>query len=279
MEKRSCFSVLLVFLFFFTLNSNCSAGDNRVIFPVLSEDSISIIFNEGDSVLVAQNTQLPPEDDALDDQLMEDFEDPLGDQSTDPLYYFNYLMYAFNDVLYTAALEPISSAYKAMTPTPVRKCVNNFFHNLVFPVRFVNNLLQGQIKDAGKEIEIFVINSTMGVLGLGQVAQNKFGLNTTDEDLGQTLGSYSIGNGLYLVLPVLGPSTLRDSIGLVGDYFLTPVNYVEPWEVSTGLKAYDTINSTSFHLGEYEDLKKAALDPYTALKDAYLQNREEKIKE
>ncbi len=198
---------------------------------------------------------------------------------SDPLYYFNYAMYSFNDILYVVVLNPLASSYKALTPSLFRKGVNNFFHNLLFPVRFVNNLLQGQIKDAGTEVGIFLINSTIGVLGFGQVAQNEFGLKTCDEDLGQTFGSYSIGNGFYLVLPVLGPSTLRDTVGLAGDYFLTPVNYVEPWELSLGISSYDTINSLSFHLGDYEALKAAAIDPYVAIRNAYIQNREKKIKE
>ncbi|OFZ56750.1 MAG: hypothetical protein A2328_03290 [Bdellovibrionales bacterium RIFOXYB2_FULL_36_6] len=78
---------------------------------------------------------------------------------------------------------------------------------------------------------------------------------------------------------MLGPSTLRDTIGLAGDYFLTPVNYVEPWELSLGIKTYDTINSLSFHLGDYEAIKAAAVDPYVAIRNAYIQNREKKIQE
>ncbi len=213
-------------------------------------------------------------------EMFDDYQDSEKIQPvSDPLYYFNYAMYTFNDVLYFALLQPVASSYKALTPSLLRKGVNHFFHNLLFPVRFVNTLLQGRIKDAGTEIQIFLINSTVGVLGFGQVAQNQFGLKTCDEDLGQTLGSYAIGNGFYIVLPVLGPSTLRDVVGLAGDSFLTPVNYVEPWELSVGIKSYDTINSMSFRLGDYEALKAAAVEPYVAIRNAYIQNREKKIKE
>jgi len=213
-------------------------------------------------------------------EIFDDYQDSGKIQPvSDPLYYLNYVMYTFNDVLYFALLQPISSSYKALTPPLFRQGVNNFFHNLLFPVRFVNTLLQGRIKDAGAEIQIFLINSTVGILGFGQVAQNQFGLKTCDEDLGQTFGSYAIGNGFYLVLPVLGPSTLRDTVGLAGDYFLTPVNYVDPWELSAGIKFYDTINSLSFRLGDYESLKAAAVEPYVAIRNAYIQNREKKIKE
>ena len=216
-------------------------------------------------------------DDVFKDEF-EDVEQPVVTIS-DPLYYFNYAMYSFNDVLYLGLLEPVAKGYKAIVPTMVRQGVHNFFHNLLFPVRFVNNLLQGEIKDAGKEITIFVVNTTVGVLGFGQAAQNGLDLHTADEDLGQTLGKYSIGNGFYLVLPVFGPSTLRDALGLVGDSFLKPVNYIDPWELSVGIQVYDAVNRTSFRIGDYTALKEASLDPYIAIRNAYIQNRIKKVKE
>ena len=283
MKKKYCFSIFIVALSVFVLNPCVFAQDSHIIVPVLSDDCISASLrniNKNNPVYIAQNTQSMTQDEELDEDLLEDFDETSEYQCiADPLYYFNYVMYSFNDFLYFAALKPLATGYKAITPTVLRKGVNNFFHNLLFPVRFVNNILQGEIKDAGTEIEIFLINSTIGVLGFGQVAQNEFDLHTSNEDLGQTLGSYSIGNGFYLVLPVLGPSTFRDTLGLAGDYFLTPVNYVEPCELSLGIKAYDTINAVSFRLGDYEALKKAAIDPYVAIRDAYIQNRKEKVKE
>ncbi len=268
-------AVIAVFVFIIEL----SAQDLNGVKPLLSEDSFSQRSNS-DQVLFVQNTQTRSEEESFDNRFFEDNQDSKRIQFvSDPLYYFNYAMYSLNDMLYFAFLKPIATGYKFIAPTIVRKGASNFFYNLLFPVRFVNNLLQGEIKDAGTEIGVFIINSTIGVLGFGQVAQNEFGLKTNDEDLGQTFGSYSIGNGFYLVLPVLGPSTLRDSIGLVGDYFLKPVTYVEPWELSFGINSYETINSLSFHLGDYEALKAAAVDPYTAIRNAYIQNREKKIKE
>jgi len=280
MRKKYSFLILVIILI---LVSTGFAQDNSIIVPVLSDDFFSSSFyqlHNPDGMLIAQNTSSTTEDAELDKALLEGFDDnPASESVFDPLYYFNYLMYSFNDFLYFNAIKPIATGYKAIMPVQARKGVDNFFHNLVFPVRLANNILQGEIKDAGTEIEIFLINSTIGGLGFAQVAQHKFNLHTANEDLGQTLGSYTIGNGFYLVLPILGPSTLRDLIGSVGDYFLTPVNYVEPWELSAGIKAYDTINATSFRLGDYEALKKAALDPYVAIRNAYIQNRKEKIKE
>jgi len=279
MEKKFFFILAI----FFILVSTGSAQDNPIIKPVLSEDIAFRSFyplHNPDGILIAKSTLSITEDDELDKALLEDFDDPLESEPIfDPLYHFNYLMYSVNDFLYFQAIKPIAKGYKAIMPAPVRKGVRNFFHNLVFPVRFANNILQGEIKDAGTEIGIFLINSTIGALGFAQVAQNKFDLHTANEDLGQTLGSYTIGNGFYLVLPILGPSTLRDLIGRVGDNFLTPMNYVEPWALSAGIKTYDKINDVSFHIGDYEALKAAALNPYVAIRNAYIQNRKEKIKE
>jgi phospholipid-binding lipoprotein MlaA len=234
-----------------------------------------------DYFLLAQaDDSVSTEEDDFDDELMDEF-DTDQDQVfiSDPLYYFNYAMYSFNDVFYLYLFEPMSKGYKAVTPTTFRKGVRNFFYNLLFPVRFVNNLLQGEIADAGSEAGIFLVNSTAGVLGFGQVAQNSLDMETADEDLGQTFGAWGIGNGFYLVLPILGPSSLRDTVGLAGDSFLKPVNYLEPWELSLGVSAYERLNITTFYIGDYKALKDAAIDPYAALRDAYIQNRAEKVKE
>ena len=289
MKKKYCFLIFIVVLITSFMNRGAFAQDIRKITPVLSDDHISDLYvlyetNKSDKIMLAQNRQPIPDEkesvDELDDDFFDDdFDDTKQTQQiADPLYYFNYAMYSFNDFLYFAALKPLATGYKAVTPTAFRKGVKNFFHNLLFPVRFVNNLLQGKIKEAGTEVGIFLINTTFGLAGYHQVAQDDFNLNTSNEDLGQTLGSYSIGNGFYLVLPIFGPSSLRDTVGFVGDFFLKPVNYVDPWEARYGIKAFDTVTSISFRLGDYEALKKAAFDPYIALKDAYIQNRNEKIR-
>jgi len=279
MGKMYSFSIMAVVLSVFIFTIDLSAQDVNTIAPILSEDSFTLSSNSA-QVFLAQNTETKPEKSGFDNEILFDYQDSGKLQPVaDPLYYFNYAMYSFNDILYFALLKPIATGYKAIMPTIVRQGVNNFFYNLLFPVRFSNNLFQGEIKDAGTEIEIFLINSTIGVLGFGQVAQNEFGLKTSDEDLGQTFGSYSIGNGFYLVLPVLGPSTLRDAVGLAGDYFLKPINYVDSRELSFGITFYDTINSLSFHLGRYAAIKAAAIDPYVAIRNAYIQTREKKIKE
>jgi phospholipid-binding lipoprotein MlaA len=213
-------------------------------------------------------------------ELMGEYEEKIEESRVaDPLYWYNYAIFKFNDKMYVWVVEPAADGYKFVVPEGIRSSVGNFFTNLMFPIRFVNNLLQGEFKDAGTEAGIFAINTTVGVLGILTPAQDEFDLQINDEDFGQTLGRYSIGNGLYIVWPFLGPSTLRDSIGMVGDSFLYPLNYIESPEAVMGAKILYSINSTSYRIGDYDNLKKAAIDPYTALKNGYIQQRQVKIKQ
>ncbi len=277
MANKKSFSILTIISIFLLFGNVGNANVPANTGNHFHTDRFTI--NQSDFLLAQADTGVSEEDD-LDDELMDEFETD-QDQVTisDPLYYFNYAMYSFNDVFYLYLFEPLAKGYKAVTPTTFRKGVKNFFYNLLFPVRFVNNLLQGEIADAGSEVGIFLVNSTAGVLGFGQVAQNSLDMQTADEDLGQTFGAWGIGNGFYLVLPILGPSSLRDGIGLVGDSFLKPINYLEPWELSLGVNAYERLNKTTFYIGDYKALKDAAIDPYAALRDAYIQNRADKVKE
>ncbi len=184
----------------------------------------------------------------------------------------------FNDNLYHFILTPITKKYKAVTPLFIRKSTKNFFYNIFFPQRFINAVLQGKFKKAGLEFEIFIINSTIGALGFARPAQNAFKLKTSQKDLGQTFGTYNIGQGCYLVLPLIGPSTLRDSIGNIGDSFLNPINYLDYGKTTMGLKIFNRINSISFKIDDIELLRKTAIDPYLAMKNAYIQHRSSQIK-
>jgi phospholipid-binding lipoprotein MlaA len=197
----------------------------------------------------------------------------------DPIEPFNRAMYHFNDKFYFWILKPVAQGYKFLVPTPLRTGVKNFFYNLITPVRMVNCILQGKFYSAGTEFTRFVINSTVGMLGFVDPAQNYPMLKAKEEDLGQTFGNYGIGNGFYIVWPFLGPSTLRDTVGMTGDLFLNPVNYVRPAEAALGITAYEKVNTTSFYIGDYEAIKEASLDPYSAIRDAYIQNRKKKTKE
>jgi len=198
----------------------------------------------------------------------------------DPLEPLNRTMYYVNDTLYFSVLKPFTQLYKNITPEPARIGIRNFFHNLTMPIRFVNCHLQGKSKVADTELNRFLINTTAGILGFGDPAKDRHGLEPPeDEDLGQTLATYGLDNGFYIVWPLLGPSTVRDSIGTVGGLFLNPVFYVEPTEVAVSISAVKFTNESSFHIGEYETFKAASLDPYVAMREVYIQYRNNQIKE
>lgn len=212
-----------------------------------------------------------------------DLEDEFAESSAssvfDPLSGYNRLMTKFNDKVYFWVLKPVAKGYRAVVPETARRSIVRFFNNLLFPVRFVNNTLQLKFKQAGVELTRFIVNSTVGLLGFADPAKNWFELEAYPEDFGQTLGHYGLGGGFHIVLPFLGPSNLRDMVGLVPDYFLDPVSYVEDPETEIGVKSYNKVNNTSLHIGEYESLKSDAVDLYLFLRDAYEQNRKKKIEE
>ena len=163
-------------------------------------------------------------------------------------------------------------------PEGVRIGVRNFFFNLGTPIRAVNTLLQGKIKGTGTELARFGINSTIGIAGLFDAAK-EFHLTRKDEDTGQTLGVYGLGNGFYLVLPLIGPSSARDTVGLAGDTFLDPTTYLLSWGWALGLRVARSETDLTFRINEYEELTDAAIDPYAAVKDAYIQYRAKKVRE
>jgi phospholipid-binding lipoprotein MlaA len=197
----------------------------------------------------------------------------------DPLEPFNRAMYIFNDKFYFWMLKPVAQGYSKIVPEVARVGVNNFFTNLRFPIRFINCLLQADLNGATTEIGRFGINTTLGIVGFGDPASSeKFNLQKQDTDLGLTFASYGVGHGFYIDWPILGPSSPRDSVGLVGDFFSYPVSYIKPWYAWLGVRGYEEVNSTSLKIGDYESLKKAAIDPYVAIRDAYVQYRQNQMK-
>lgn len=196
----------------------------------------------------------------------------------DPLEPVNRVFFHFNDKLYFWFLKPVAEGYEMVIPEPLRVSVRNLFSNLTTPIRAANCLLQGDLKGVGTETLRFVLNTTLGVGGFGDPAKEIFEIKKQDEDLGQSIGVYGLGPGFFINWPVFGPSSLRDTVGSVGDAFLDPLTYLPSW-YSVAAKGYRRINEASLRLGEYESFKKAALDPYIALRSAYHQYRENKIKE
>lgn len=198
----------------------------------------------------------------------------------DPLEGVNRGVYKFNDVTDKVIFKPIATGYKAITPTPVRKGVNNFFNNLGSITTVLNDLLQLKFAHAFTDAGRFVINSTFGlaglidVAGMDNIAQHK-------EDFGQTLGYWGAGNGAYLVLPILGPSSVRDTTGLVFDTFTTdPITYVHRGgnvATSNWLRTAQFIDKRTELLDAKDLVDDASLDPYAFARDAYMQRRDSLI--
>ena len=285
MSKRQLNHLLLLLLLSAFLPAGCAHKPATPEHAASTDSPLhpnrQITTAEAEHTPSAPGIEEDSDDDFSDDEL-DLFDDEFEEdkvQVADPLAFWNRAMFHFNDKFYFWVLKPVARGYRAAVPSPVRIGVRNFFTNLTTPIRLVNCILQWKWRAANAEFARFLLNSTVGVLGFGNPAKKYPKLNPDEEDLGQTLGVYGIGNGFYVVWPFLGPSTLRDSVGLVGDLFLNPVCYVEPTEAAVGITAYETVNETSFQIGDYESLKKAAINPYEALRDAYIQHRESKVKE
>jgi phospholipid-binding lipoprotein MlaA len=197
----------------------------------------------------------------------------------DPIEPLNRAMYHVNDKLYFWLFKPVAKGYKYAVPEEIRGIFGNFYENLKAPIRVVNNFLQGKSGYAGIELSRFLVNSTVGVGGFRDCAKECFGINGHDADFGQTLGKYGVGFGFYIVWPLLGPSSPRDTVGMLADRALTPTTYFSQSmnPESTGSSIHEKINYTSFHIGDYEALKEAAIDPYIAMRDAYVQFRKKAL--
>jgi phospholipid-binding lipoprotein MlaA len=197
-----------------------------------------------------------------------------GHEVNDPYEGFNRKVYEFNDRVYVFILKPVASGYAAVVPRELRIAIKTGFHNLDFPSRFVNSMLQGKPDMAGVETVRFVINSVMGIGGLFDAAQAIFGLTGYDPDFGQTLGLWGAGTGPFLIIPLLGASDERDFIGYAVDSAMDPLVWAPAdWWVSFSAETGKFMNYISLRMGEYEELKRASLDPYVATREAYLQYR------
>jgi phospholipid-binding lipoprotein MlaA len=218
----------------------------------------------------------------------DDFANVPVQKVNDPLQGFNRTMFGFNDELNTHALRPFAHGYAKVVPRPVRTGITNFFDNVQFPVRFINSVLQGKLTRSAQEAGKFVINSTAGVGGLIRVSDHVSGLaDVPAEDFGQTLGVWGIPAGPYIVVPVLGPSDCRDIVGFAGDYVMSPLNwhtigiihhaYISD-AVSIGLSAVRYVNALPKTVETYDQIRSEAVDPYIAVRDAYLSYREAQTK-
>lgn len=194
----------------------------------------------------------------------------------DPLESYNRTMFKINDNVDKAVLKPVSRTYDKITPSPLKKAFRNFFSNIgEIPVVF-NGLLQFKFQQAAYDTSRFLINSTLGLGGFLDVAADA-GLEKHDEDFGQTLGKWGVPSGPYFVIPILGPSTIRDSVSRLADAPLKPIGYISPNSAKYSLYAADGVVTRASLLGASNVLGEAALDPYVFVRDAFLQRRLKQI--
>jgi phospholipid-binding lipoprotein MlaA len=190
----------------------------------------------------------------------------------DPIEGFNRAMFAFNEGLDTVLIKPVAQGYDAVLPTPVRTGVTNFFGNIADLFIGVNNLLQGKPDQAASDLGRVVVNSTVGILGLFDVA-TEAGLEKHEEDFGQTFGRWGAGDGAYVVIPVFGPRTVRDTAGLILDVAVDPVGNIDHVATRNASVALRMIDTRADLLPADKVIAEAALDKYAYVRDGYLQRR------
>jgi phospholipid-binding lipoprotein MlaA len=199
---------------------------------------------------------------------------------SDPIEPVNRGIFWFNDRVYNIAFRPISKVYETVVPKPMRRGLDNFYENVRFPVRLVNNALQGNFVRARQELEKFLINSSIGIVGIWRQSDRIPSLaEVPAADTGQTFAKWGIRRGPYIVLPVLGPSTLREAVGYAGDSALNPVSWITTafgapvWAIA--IPSTNTLRSLPHQLRIYDAATENTLDPYLAARSAHIQYRNE----
>lgn len=195
------------------------------------------------------------------------------DNPQDPYEGYNRAMYKFNDTLDKAVLKPVAKGYDTVVPEPISWGISNFFSNLNEITVIINGLLQGKFEQAAQDTGRFALNTTVGVFGIFDVAGHA-GYEKNNEDFGQTLGAWGAEPGAYIVLPFFGPSTVRDTFGLVGDILTDPVTYVNHDETQIALAATRVIDTRASLLKASKVVSEASDDEYAYIRDAYLQRRQ-----
>jgi phospholipid-binding lipoprotein MlaA len=255
-------------------------------------------------LLADASAQTPPSvtsSDAAQDEPFDPFAKPdtEGMEEYDPWESLNTKFFEFNRQLDRWILKPVAKGYNAVVPNVVQVGVSNVFYNSRVTPRLLNNLFQGKLKGAGIEAGRFLINTTVGIGGFFDVAQ-RFNLTTPEEDTGQTLGFYGVKPGPYLMVPLLGPYTVRDLIGYGGDIALNPIYWLivpimhnidaiptvvnveeqaATYAISIGARATEIVNDRSLNLEKFQGVEESTLDLYAAVRNAYLQKRAKAIRE
>jgi len=232
---------------------------------------LTLVFATGMVSPASADEALPPAIADAEQEASDDY---------DPWQRFNEKMFSFNhDVLDRYLLKPVATGWGKILPDVGKRGVDRAFDNLGMPKRLVNNLLQGRVRGAGRELARFGVNTTVGVLGFLDVARGQLHIEKSDADTGQTLGVYGFAPGPYLVLPTLPPLTVRDGIGYGVDGVLDPFGYVTPFLATTGMSIVKQVNERALNLEVFQDVEDSVLDLYSAVRNGYLQRRRRAIEE
>ena len=213
------------------------------------------------------------------DELIDDLRDPFAPnvsapEMSDPFEGYNRFMFAFNHGFYDSVMEPVARGYRDAVNEDIRMVISNVFDNAMAPLKFVSSLLQGDFEKSGRVLGRTIINTTIGLGGMFDVADKTFQIKDVNEDLDQVLGAYGIPTGPYIVIPFFGPSSVRNIIGKAGGTFLSPIAQFSPgFEVGASLTASDKINDTSFIVDDIKQLEESSVDKYESVRDFYNQYR------
>ena len=217
------------------------------------------------------------EDDLLDDEFMDRVDIP------DPLEPLNRVIFTVNDFVYLQVVDPVANAYTTVVPDPIERGLGNFFRNLRYPIRFVSNVAQGDFTSARIESERFIVNTTVGIGGFMSPADNIEGLERLpSQNIASALGAHGMGEGFYLVLPLLGPTTTRDALGILGNRTVSPwhipYTVIDEQNIRIGLDVGEFLNSSSSLVEGYRSVVENAFDPYSSVKNGFVQSQRQHIR-
>ncbi len=229
--------------------------------------------------------KMPSSTSIITSDSFDDLEDPFASKSSalemsDPFEDYNRFMFDFNESFYENIMEPIVREYRDIVNEDVRMGISNIFANAMAPLKLVSSLLQGDVDKTSRVVGRTIINTTLGLGGMFDVASSAFDIDDVNEDLDQVLGSYGVPTGPYVVLPLFGPSSVRNVFGRVGGIFLSPTYHFAPGiEVGGTLTVTEQVNDTSFIVDDIEQLEESTIDKYESVRDFYGQYRDGLIKE
>lgn len=297
--RRCEYGLVLAVLLIMLSGCVTQKGSPSSLAPTIEQSARPVLLADANPKALPSEA---PVHDASSEEPLDPFSKPgeEGIEEYDPWEPLNTKFFEFNRQLDRWVLKPIAKGYNFIVPNVVQVGISNIFYNSRATPRFLNNMFQGKFTGAGIEVGRFLINTTVGIGGFFDVAQHYFKLTTPEEDTGQTLGFYGVPPGPYLMIPILGPYTVRDLAGYAGDIALNPIYWLilptmhnidsiptvvsideraATYAISIGARATEVVNERSLNLEKFQGVEESTLDLYAAVRNAYLQKRAKAIRE